>query len=395
MNDDGLIDVASVSIRQGVEAWIQTGPEQIVTVSPQVAEQGSSVRGNVRAQAGGVCALPERTGEKGNKVFKLVPNPRDPEGKPFPEYIIGTRDVVQIAVHTGLEKTTYEEVVSGDGTLYIPDISGEPILAADKTPTELRESIIDILGASLKKPHAEVVVGKFDSKFSTVSGEIRVTIRGDTGPGKYPLRGMIRVLDFINEHGGPTDEADLTRVLMIAPDGTQRYLNLQKAIEEGDAGENLVVDHEDFIHLAKKGRTVRKFYALGEVTRPGVYPLQGGERVLDGMSLAGGPTRRTLERGLYIIRGDAESPEVRPVDLVALVKRGDFSQNVQLRDGDILYAPQRFITKLHDLIEDISPLLGAISTYEDTIVSLDNLGWSDVWHKVGNTQRSRITVTAR
>ena len=89
------------------------------------------------------------------------------------------------------------------------------------------------------------------------------------------------------------------------------------------------------------------------------------------------------------------SPEIRPVDLVVFYKRGDYSQNLPLRDGDILYAPQRFITKLHDLIDDVSPLLGAIGTYEDAIVSLDNLGWSGVWHNVGNTNRSRITVTTR
>ena len=138
--------------------------------------------------------------------------------------------------------------------------------------------------------------------------------------------------------------------------------------------------------------TARKIYVLGEVNRPGVYPTEGNERVLDAIALASGLNRRAVTRTLYVVRGYANSPEIRRVDFDALVKRGDYSQNIQLRDGDILYAPQRFITKLTDLLDDVRPLMRTVIDYSDMMTSLDTID-ANVWHNVGAGGAARARTT--
>ena len=389
LNEDGKLDILSVSVKQGIEGWIQTGIEQIITVSPRVAELGSKANGGAAVAAGQVSALPkERSGEAGNSVFTIV----ESGGRKFAEYMIGARDRLDVTVHAGLEKTTYDEVVAGDGTIFIPDISDRPIEAGGKSPTQLRDEIIRILQTSLKNPRANVMVTGFNSKRATISGEVKITFKGDSGPGQYSLEGMTRLLDFVNKHGGPTDRADTTRVLVIGADGVQRYVNLQKAIETGDASQNIVVDAGDVVYIPPRQLTTRKIYVLGEVNSPGVYPTEGNERILDAVALAKGLNRRAVTRTLYVVRGDSNNPEIRRVDFDALVKRGDYSQNIRLRDGDILYAPQRFITKLTDLVDDVRPLMRTVIDYSDMVTALDNID-ADVWHNVGGGGAARARTT--
>lgn len=78
----------------------------------------------------------------------------------------------------------------------------------------------------------------------------------------------------------------------------------------------------------------------GAANRPGLIPIRQGDTILDLVAAGGGlfpqngadGKRATLQR-----RG---SKELIPVDLDALLKRGDLSQNYDLLDGDVLAIPE-------------------------------------------------------
>ena len=389
LNDDGHPDLVAASVRHGIEAWVQTDAEQVIAVSPKVASIAAKGGVAPAPRASGRDGLaPARSGEEGNEVFTLV----KVGDKTFPEYLVGVRDQLKITVHTGLEKTEYDEQVGGDGTIFIPDISDEPIQASGRSPTELRQAIVEILKTSLKNPRADVIVTEFRSKQATLSGEIKITFKYDSGPGQYPLDGMTRLLDFINRHGGPTERADTTHVLVVGKDGTQHFVDIRKAIETGDLTQNLVVDAGDLIYIPGRTATSRKVYLLGEVNAPGVYPITGGERVLDIIAMGRGLNRRAVSKGLFLVRGDANNPGITRINYDALVKRGDYSQNLQVQNGDILYAPQRFITKLVDVSEDVRPILRTVIDYSDTIVAVDRIG-GKTWHNVLGGQSDRVRTT--
>lgn len=94
----------------------------------------------------------------------------------------------------------------------------------------------------------------------------------------------------------------------------------------------------------------RKFSALGAVSNPGQYPIQVRERVLDGISKAGGlasvrqiGTQEPQAQEGMIIRtiGGKESGKkvVITFDLQGLLKGRDQNANILLAENDVLYIP--------------------------------------------------------
>ncbi|MFQ5419704.1 MAG: SLBB domain-containing protein [Anaerolineae bacterium] len=66
-------------------------------------------------------------------------------------------------------------------------------------------------------------------------------LRQPTGPGSYFLKGKETLVDFLSRAGGPTKDADLTKVQIIRG-GKTVLLNLDHAIKQGDWSENAVLD---------------------------------------------------------------------------------------------------------------------------------------------------------
>ena len=90
----------------------------------------------------------------------------------------------------------------------------------------------------------------------------------------------------------------------------------------------------------------RKFSVLGAVKNPGPYPLQARERVLDGISKAGGvDTEKGEKQDAMIIRTlnygrQNETKIVISFDLHALLKGSDQISNIYLSDQDVVYIPK-------------------------------------------------------
>jgi protein involved in polysaccharide export with SLBB domain len=78
---------------------------------------------------------------------------------------------------------------------------------------------------------------------------------------------------------------------------------------------------------------------LGAVGRPGTFPFRPGDTLLTGIGIGGGALegRADLKRAMFR-RG--QSREFIPIDLDAMLFRGDTSQNFVLRDGDELIVPE-------------------------------------------------------
>ncbi len=98
----------------------------------------------------------------------------------------------------------------------------------------------------------------------------------------------------------------------------------------------------------------RRAWILGRVNKPGLYPLQQPTTLLEGISRAGGlftsrfsgSTEELADlENSFVLRGG----EVLPVDLLALMKAGDMSQNIYLRDGDYVYLPSSLSQNVHVL----------------------------------------------
>ena len=95
-----------------------------------------------------------------------------------------------------------------------------------------------------------------------------------------------------------------------------------------------LIDPKVTVNLAKLGGT--RVYVLGEVARPGSYEIEKAHNLLDAVTAAGGPTKDGAKRNVYIVRRSKPN-EFQKVNLLAILKQGDYSQNVTLGEGDAVY----------------------------------------------------------
>lgn len=90
-----------------------------------------------------------------------------------------------------------------------------------------------------------------------------------------------------------------------------------------------------------------RFYVLGQVARPGDFPLRGRTTILQGLALAGGFKEFAKTDGIVIIRQDRGIflPKGRPaetfitVNYKKLESGRDVSENIVLRPGDTILVP--------------------------------------------------------
>lgn len=82
-----------------------------------------------------------------------------------------------------------------------------------------------------------------------------------------------------------------------------------------------------------------RFYVVGQVGKPGEFPLTGRTTVLQALALAGGFRDFAKTDNVIIIRQDRAGQNVIPVNYKKLEEGKDVSQNVLLRPGDTIVVP--------------------------------------------------------
>lgn len=127
-----------------------------------------------------------------------------------------------------------------------------------------------------------------------------------------------------------------------------------------------IVDPDVSVNISKLGRV--RVYVFGEVRKPGAVELEKGHTVIDAIGAAQGFTRDTAKKKIFLIHQD-QPKSLIPINLNNMLKTGDMSQNVTLREGDILY-----LTKNHriDFTRDIAPILSSFYLVTEAKDNLDN-----------------------
>jgi len=265
-------------------------------------------------------------------------------------YVFVPGDQLEITVQP---QEGYDRVVTvqPDGKIVFP-VVGE-VTAAGLTVQELTERLQRGLQAQLKRPHVTISLKEMNKgllRRASVLGAVKT-------PGSYELRERSTVFELLATAGGPTAVADLRRVTIARADGSRNVVvDLSRAGAGADpgvgrptsarpldtrAGEgtvDAVLEPGDLI-IVPEGLP-RTVLVLGEVARPGSYELQGEMRLLDALSLAGGPTPKADLRRVTLTRGGQAAGQT--VDLESLLTRGqqaDLTANVVLEPGDTIVLP--------------------------------------------------------
>ena len=140
-------------------------------------------------------------------------------------------------------------------------------------------------------------------------------------------------------------EPDLTRTVMIKPDGTIALALLNEVKAAGKTTEQLQVEltklYSKYLKTPSISVAVHEFridrvYLLGQVKTPGEIQLRPTVGILELIATAGGPTNRADLAKAVVIRDKTETIKLDLLD--AFVKNRD--PDLKLRPGDVLFIPE-------------------------------------------------------
>lgn len=84
----------------------------------------------------------------------------------------------------------------------------------------------------------------------------------------------------------------------------------------------------------------RKFNVLGEVSKPGSYPLTAATTIMDAIATAGGFRDFAKKSGVYVLRKTADGQESRlKFNYKDFIKGKDVAQNIKLEPNDTVIVP--------------------------------------------------------
>ncbi len=166
--------------------------------------------------------------------------------------------------------------------------------------------------------------------------------RADARPeGEYRI-GREDVLEVVVWH-----EPELTRVLPVRPDGRISLPLVGEVEAAGKTAAELQAGLSKALSPYIKDATVAvvvreinasRVFVLGEVTRPGGFPLRGPMTVVQAVALAGGRTPFGGDEVVWLRQKQDGGAERVSLSFKGLVK-GEAAGALWLRGGDVLYVP--------------------------------------------------------
>jgi polysaccharide export outer membrane protein len=178
-------------------------------------------------------------------------------------------------------------------------------------------------------------------------------------PGAYRLRQPMTLLDLLVMAGGMTANGSVTQARLLRNKHDVVPVNFDALLLKGDLSHNVPVQGGDMVFIPEDREN--RVYVLGEVSRPGVYPLRDASTLLKALAAVGGPSSRAALREGYVIRRAAApgsaGQQVIKVDLDALIRRGDLRRDMPLQAGDVLYIPERPLSMLAGGLQTILSIL--------------------------------------
>lgn len=141
--------------------------------------------------------------------------------------------------------------------------------------------------------------------------------------------------------GGPTEKANLYDAVLTRARGGSIPVDLDKLIREGQTSQNLILQPNDSLYVPESKRLV---YVFGAVARPGGYVLRDRDknRVLDALTMAGGPTQvAEISKARIAEAGTGGAVHTINIHLDRILRKGEMQYNVVLKPNDVLYLPER------------------------------------------------------
>jgi len=184
---------------------------------------------------------------------------------------------------------------------------------------------------------------------------LQVQVTGEItkpGPVLAPVGGSI--VDVVYAAGGPTPRAALSRATILR-NGKTIPVDLSALRTGGKVAEGILIQAGDQLTIPENKA---QFAAFGAINRPGPqeYPEDEKLTFYTALMRAGGQSSDADLRKAKLIRPTREGKvaQVTEVNLDAMLKKGDFSKDVPVEPGDIVYLEGRSTKRGFGLLDALS-----------------------------------------
>lgn len=245
--------------------------------------------------------------------------------------LIGPGDLLHVTVMQEPELEQRVRVLDS-GEVSLPLIGDVHVAGLDPTAAEAVVAKKYLNGNFLKHPSVSVFVEQYATEPISVLGQVEK-------PGTYAITAPRTLLDLLAMAGGLTPLADRHIMVERAPGAKQREVRVflsNRANDELMA--NVMIDPGDTILVPKAGIV----YVLGDVGRPGGYPMENESRmtVLQAIAMAAGVNRTANEKKAMVIHNVNGQYDAEPLPLRE-IEKGQAPDEL-LQADDVIYVPFSF-----------------------------------------------------
>ncbi len=263
------------------------------------------------------------------------PLPAPELGANLPAQPVGPNDLIAVSVYDAPELSRTIRV-GANGLIRLPMVK-QPIKAEGLYPAELESAITKALQAEelLNDPYVTVTIAAYQSRPVSVAGAVKM-------PLVFQVEGPTTLLEALARAQGLREDAGREIIVSRTQPGPEgkpmmltRRISVRALIDDADPELNVKLVGGEEIRVPEVGR----IYIVGNVKRPGAFPVQDGAdtTVLQMLALAEGLMPYASKQAyIYRQEGAGEKNEI-PVALDKIMSRK--SPDVPLTANDILYIP--------------------------------------------------------
>ncbi len=258
------------------------------------------------------------------------------QGANLPAQPLGANDLIAVSVYDSPEFSRTVRV-SDDGFIRLPMLK-ERVKAEGMMPAAMETAIAEALVREklLIEPFVTVTVAEYQSRPISVSGAVRMPIVFQAEKGQTTLLEAITKAQGLREDAG---QEILVTSTQPGPDGkplqlTRRIL-ARGLLDASDPTLNLQLYGGEQVRVPEVG----KIYVVGNVKKPGAFPVQSGgdTTILQLLALSEGLDAFSENQAFIYRREASGSKNEIPIQLKSILQRK--SPDVPLVANDILYIP--------------------------------------------------------
>ena len=230
-------------------------------------------------------------------------------------------------------------------------------------------------------------------------------------PGRYEWADEMSFFDLLAQAGGPNPKANISAVQILETDegkGRTQTFNLEAyikgnsglALPQLTAGNVIVIPELQDDPNDNKAQWLRQapeqsIYIMGQVGSPGRYAFNSSMGFLDIVAAANGPTGNADLRNIRVSHRGKAGSEVSNVNLARYFQTGDDALLPHVRNGDVIFIPDRNKEWLDDSVGSTVRVLGAVAKpgryrFSDELTLLDLL--AEAGGPTGDAMHNKIVV---